>query len=345
MMSKNYDWIRIIYQDVPDSEHEELLYGCVSFFKKNEDTPYRSEDPFVVRKRTSSSKPIYYGSLLLILQQVKRLIDAFLIKNQDFGKTLESASDSFEKEAAILRYENEAVDFFNLTCIHMRNLLDLIKDKEVEKKKIPLLNYEKEVDGEIDFRELSNTQIHNRYYFFDGGIFHNVFSDKAKKISEREPSDFTGYNIDLYNYIRGIVEVINSIKVKHLTGVLRVRMEKLNLDSKYQDVILLIQNTLSINQRVNEISSEKYHKFLNLILSDLNGPLEIQVKAPVICINDDLSKKSFDLILDWRCPDGQPETHTCTLRHDLFFEAMDDFFGEEKLLSEVIRLSPDTKTL
>ena len=101
---------------------------------------------------------------------------------------------------------------------------------------MPKLNHDNEPDGDIRLRELFDTLIHNRYYYFDGARIRDVFT--ADPPARRSLANrFMGYGFDLNAFGRTIWEIVHEIRLKDLTQLIRQRIKQLSMNSRPQDIV------------------------------------------------------------------------------------------------------------
>ncbi len=328
-MKDSQPYMDIIY----NKNHHPLLYGVIRFFKSVEGPLIRSSSPFVIGKYNDTDRFIIYGSIYHLLTEIKRLINGFLEHNRDWG----------EGRMNILEYEQYAKDFMLLVSIHARNLKDLINDKDITDVKIPLLDYEKQHTGDIQIKEILNRLIHNRYYFFDAsGIIRDLFSDQEDSKSPIGINKFMGYGIDIFDYVKAIRTMVNSIRIRHLTSLLRCKINNINVNSKKQDIIFLVQNTLSFSHIMvapEKIKRDEYKEMLQLMFHDVPPPEDktatvqhLYFSNPSIKINPNLILKSFDINVDCGESPSLMSDKKITIEYERFFDMIDRCFGEDCLI-------------
>lgn len=333
------EYMALIY----NAKHLPVLYGHIAFYRQQypgQETAtkaYRSSTPFVVGKYVSGSdRFIVYGSVHFLVLEIRRLIDEFIAKNRDWWVSRQKVVNDRNLGEMDFLYDSHVMDFVVLVSTHARNLFHLVNNEEVTGKTIPVLNYEKEQDGDIKLSELFDILIHNRYYYFDGGIIRDVFSGKFKKQS-RFADKFMGYGIDLQAYVQGIADAIREVRMKHLTTILRGRLKRLSPDSKHQDVIFLIQNIHSFSDLMKtRIPTGNYRLIEQLMFG--NHAEDLVYKSPNIAINRDLQRKAFDIRVEWAKRSeydggrGKLENKVVTVGHESLFDIVNKLFGEERLL-------------
>ena len=335
-MSEDSIHLRIIY----NGEHLPLLYGHIALFKGQQTEAYRSGDPFVIGKYDPAGRLVVYGSVPFLLQEVCRLIDEFGEKNRKWGTSRANvkgrALDEMDDQ-----YKSYVMDFVILASTHMRNLFHLVNDKNITERKIPLLDYQQEKYSEVYLKELFDVLIHNRYYYFDGGVIRDVFSEKFRANSRLDDSRLMGYGIDLFDYIQGIREAVHGVSVRHFTTILRGRMKNLNINSKRQEIIFFIQNVHSFSELMKtKIQDKRYKQILPLIFETLLPSSQttqtIFFKDPDIRINPNVNQKAFDITVVYGEREGNLKNETVTVGYEDLFTEVNMSFGEDRLVATPI---------
>ena len=331
--------MRLLYND----KHPPVLYGHVAFYKqqhpeqKTFTESYKSSKPFVIGKRVpGSDRFVVYGSVHFLVLEIRRLIDEFTAMNKEWWFSRQKVVDDSSLGEVDFLYDSHVMDFVVLVSTHTRNLFHLMNNEDITGKTIPMLDYEKKQDGEVKLNELFDILIHNRYYYFDGGVIQNVFSEQFKSKSQLA-SKFMGYGIDLQAYAQGVSGAINEVRMKHLTTILRGRMKHLSLDSKPQDVIFLIQNVRSFSDLMKtKIPTGNYRLVENLMFG--NHIEDIVYEPPNIEINSHLNRKEFDIRVRWAKRSeydgdkGKLKSKSVTVGYESLFTKVNELFGEERLL-------------
>ena len=323
------------------------LYGYIAFYKQehpNQHTaskPYRASKPFVIgRYAPGSDRLVVFGSVEFLVREIRRLIDEFLENNKDWWFSRKKSADPNNVEIVDFEYDRHVMDFVILLSTHARNLFHLVK--RVNDKVIPRLNYNNEPDGEVKLSELFDILIHNRYYYFDGGQVRDVFSERFSKNS-RLSGEFMGYGFDLEDFIKGVVEVINDIRMKDLTQLLRWKFRVINPDSIAQNVVFLVQNLHSFYGLMEtKISTSEYGLMTRLIFENakLDGKdSQLVMTSPSITINTDLTKKEFEIRVRYGSDaKGQVlgknnlKSHSVNIDYRAFFDQVNSAFGGDRLL-------------
>ena len=327
------------------------LWGVILFFRMDQAPddkvrPHRKSHPFVIADYTHGvDKPIVYGSLVFLLTEIKRLINQFTTVNETWWRERNRPTSRPQGGHLELEYDRQAMDFTILLATYGRNLLDVVR--RLDTRTMPKLNHDNEPDRDIRLRELFDTLIHNRYYYFDGARIRDVFT--ADPPARRSLANrFMGYGFDLDAFGRTIWEIVHEIRLKDLTQLIRQRFKQLSMNSRPQDIVFLIQNVESLSHLLkSKIWSEEYGFMRNALFAsaglDRSGsPMKYQ--PPSVRISPDLSRKQFDVHFRYGPATGDaiPEGST-TRRHHLkignvdFLHQINAAFGEQRLLTDFER--------
>lgn len=363
-------------QKPPPEEHMVLLYnkvdrklyGYIAFYRKehpDQDTtnkPYRASSPFVIGRYTTNQdgKLEVLGSVVFLLEEIRRSIKGFVVDNNDWNAERSRLTSETETAECDLRYDQKAMDFVILVSTHARNLFDLMA--RFNDRSIPRLDYDGTPDGEVTLRELFNTLIHNRYYFFDGACVRDLFSDDFKKKSSALSGRFMGYGFDILDFVKGITEVIEEVTVKDLTQLLWRKFREFTAASKPQDIVSLIQNVHAFSNLLQvKIPTTGYQFMTSLMFDHLAEALEkpgssvmaggtttvtqqVIFEAPRIAIAGEILKKNFEIRV--RCAIGGSDQnlgkkdlqeHTVSIGYNEFLRKVNEAFGNDRVLADVSR--------
>ena len=340
---KSKEYLQLLYQ-----KQGLELWGVILFFRLDEKfkgkvKPYRKSHPFVIANYTQGiEKPVVYGSLALLLNDIKRLIDQFGRVNETWCHTRQQPSAGRSTEMIDFEYNRHVMDFTILLATYARNLFDLIR--RFENKTISRLNYDNETDGEIRLRELFDTLIHNRYYYFDGTRIRDVFTSNPPA-KRSLAGKFMGYGFDLESFGKAIWDIVHEIQLKDLTQLIRQRFKHLTINSKPQDIVFLIQNVESMSKLLKAKTLSKDYGFMRDTLFDSAGldrhDPAMKCQPPSIRIAPDLSRKEFDIhfrygrALGTGVPDEKSiQRHHLKIGYVQFLSQINTAFGQKKLISD-----------
>ena len=247
-----------------------------------------------------------------------------------------------DTEALDFEYDRQVMDFTVLLATYARNLFDVVR--RLDSKTMPKLNHRNDPYGEIRLRELFDTLIHNRYYFFDGSRIRDVFTadPRAKRSLTGR---FMGYGFDLEAFGEAIWDIVHEIRLKDLTQLIRQRFRHLTIDSKPQDVVVLVQNVESLSNLLMTKTWAKDYDFMRNALFDSAGldrsDSAMKFQSPSIRIAPDLSQKKFDVHFRYGWASGAVVPDEGTIRrHHMnvgyinFLTRINAAFGDKRLLSD-----------
>lgn len=343
---------------------ERRLYGYIAFYRKEHpdqeiaDKPYRESSPFVIGRYSANrdGKLEVLGSVVFLLKEIRRSIKGFVQDNNAWNTERSQLTAETEIAECDSQYDRKAMDFMILVSTHARNLFDLIA--RFNDRSIPRLDYNGSPDGEVTLRELFDTLIHNRYYYFDGGCVRDLFSDDFKKKRSALSGRFMGYGFDILDFIKGISEVIEEVKVQDLTQLMWGKFKEFTADSKPQDVVSLVQNVHAFSYLLQaKIPTKGYQFMTSLMFDDLAEPVEraevltmpdgtgiastkVIFESPHIGIGRNLNRKEFDIRV--RCAIGGQDQylgkedlkdHTVNIGFEEFFRKVNAVFGNDLVLT------------
>ena len=326
---------------------ESLQYGYIECYKQESSSqtvlrPFRRSSPFVVWHEYGGKK-VVIGSVYQTLKDIRYLIWELSESSQKYVAELERDKSKFFNFARYMT--NQAI----LISSQTRNVFHTFS-KLSQKFPIPLFTYEGHQDGEVRVKELLDLFVHNRYVFFDGEYIIDLFSETTPK-TQAISSKLMGYKFKLNDYIGAIQDAINSLTMNDLTGLLRGRLKRLDVDSSQEDIVFLVQNVESFSELLEaKIPTEKYKFMLRLLFDQtiLNSALlgskrstayRVAFHAPHIKIKEDLGQRKFRISV--RCdlggnvntlkdPDLVPRT--VEVGYEEFFDKVNKAFGCDRLL-------------
>ena len=347
------------------------LYGYIAFYRtehsdqKSAHKPYRESSPFVIGRYSTKQdgRLEVLGSVVFLLEEIRRSIEGFVADNNAWSIERSRLTRNTELTECDLRYNKKAMDFVILVSTHSRNLLDLMA--RFNDRSIPRLDYDGAPDGEVTLRELFDTLIHNRYYFFDGACVRDLFSDEFKKKRSALSGRFMGYGFDIVGFVKGITEVIEEVTVKDLTQLLWRKFREFTVTSKPQDIVSLVQNVHAFSDLLQEkIPTAGYQFMTNLMFDHLADTSEglgsaamagstttvtqqVIFEAPRIGIAGELMRKNFEIRV--RCAIGELDQnlgkedlqeHTVSIGYKEFLRKVNEAFGSDRILRGVSLFHP-----
>lgn len=354
------------------------LYGCIRFFRPEPNQqhvePFRQSAPFVISQSIGQKETVVYGSVRELIGEIRRLLNDVSECNEKFKSTLRlggvSTDETRDSSGRIIvtipegekgdklfyEYVREVTNILLLLSTQTRNLFQLYP--RLNNRRISRYDYEENKVGDIPLKELFDYFVHNRYLFVDGEYVVDLFSDKFPPKSSISQT-FMGYKIRWREYIDAIRSVIDDVKMRDLTGLLRGRLKKLSSGSSHKDIVFLIQNLTSFsNLLAMKIPDDRYTSMLSLMfderanqdlpdIREKNESIEqfVTFRAPHIQIHEMLSEKKFTIRVNCKFTslDNQKhpvkaeelDDHSIDVGYENFFDLVNSVFGDDPLVSFV----------
>ena len=355
------DHMRLLYKTI-----DRRLYGHIAFYKRgpcDQETaskPYRESNPFVIGQYSVSGaddgRLEVFGSVVFLLNEIRRSIKGFVDDNNAWNETRRRLKGEADIAGVDLEYDQKTRDFVILIATHARNLCDLIA--RFNDRSIPRLNYEGVPDGTVTLRELFDSLIHNRYYYFDGGCVRDLFSDRFKKRNSALSGRFMGYGFDIVDFVKGISELIEEVTVGDIAQLLRWKFKQFTADSEPQDVVWLIQNVHAFSELLQtKVQENEYQFMMSLMFDELAGSMErvgvppphgrtvetqeVIFESPSIGIAPNLNSREFEIRV--RCAVGVQDQdlggedlkdHTVSVGFEAFLGKVNEAFGNDRVLTD-----------
>ena len=339
------------------------LFGYIAFFRMEHPdreeaiTPHRESKPFVIGRYSSRGGRSLevLGSVVFLLMEMRRLIGRFVHDHHAWKTKRGQLTSETEIADADSAHDQKAMDFVLLVSTHARNLFDLMP--RFNPRSIPRLDDANSPDGEVTLRELFDVLIHHRYYYFDGARVRDLFSDDFKKRDSALSGRFMGYGFDILEFVAGIIQVVDDVKIKDLTQLLWRKFKKnFTADSKPQDVVSLVQNVHAFSDLLTaKIPTEGYEFMTRLMFDDLDDLVEeipsvtlpdgtitqtrkLLFESPRITIASDLNEKQFEIRVrravgaeDQRLARKDLTDHRVTIGFEEFLRKVNEAFGDDRL--------------
>ena len=151
-----------------------------------------------------------------------------------------------------------------LTSIHLRTLVDTFSVKF--DKRIGLYEYENRLIDEVSIKDIYNILLHYRYFVVNQEYIIYLFSHKWSLDSEK----FIGSKMKIYDFLKGVIDIIKGIPVRAYIGMLQSRQNQLSVGSTESDIIFVIQNVHSIGKIIRDrIQEDRISTLLRLIFSNV----------------------------------------------------------------------------
>ncbi len=344
-----------------------FLHGLILFFKHTPGgpsvEPYDQSAPFTVAETLGPDEEVVYGSVDLLIRDIRRLVGSVYAQIEEHNAALRAVPPTRveQGERAVLHHmpdgyvEHRAQFEFNrrmagtliLISTQARNLLQLLPrlDREID-----LSDQHGERTGSIALMKLFAHFVHNQYLFLDGEHVSDLFPARARKGAPIRRT-FMGYRFNWIEYVQSIESVIRDVQLRDLTGVLRGRLKKLSLESRYGDIVFLVQNLYSFSQLFEAMpgGTERYGAMLNMLFEEeLMGRLAsvkpkrgvsdrvsfaVAFNAPRITIHENLSERKFRVRV--RCKWSLHDRRGRSVYEDREFRDLSIEVGYEELLDRV----------
>ena len=167
-----------------------------------------------------------------------------------------------------------------------------------------------------------------------------------------------GYGFDIFDFVKGVSELIEEVTVKDLTQLLRWKFKRFTADSRPQDVVWLIQNVHAFSEFLQtKIQEEGYQFMMTLMFDELAGSLErvgspttpngttvetqqVLFESPSIGIASNLDKKEFEIRV--RCAVGVQDQKigredlkgiSVGVGFETLFDEVNRAFGDDHLIT------------
>ena len=358
-----------------------LLYGQIAFFNHPPKSTtsvrtYKTSAPFIISETYGPDENVY-GSVVSLIQEVWRLIDEVYAQLNELRskflhlqpKTVErrnhvpSVVDALPgklvgKEArTYTALKKRLVGTLVVLSTQARNLFEIFPQL-VRRRGISLLDYESSPIGTVALWDVLTAFIHHRYMFIDGEYVSDLFPGEPRNSPINRT--FMGYKFSWVDYVGEIERAAFDIRFKHLTGRLRGWLQRLTLKSRYDEIVLLVQNLESFSRILSKkVGDEQYRNILALLFGpdsqerlkslepllggEKNVSVNIVYHSPQFKVHERLSEKMLNvecqLAMYAHSDDGRPlhadkkfETFTCQVKYEKLFELVNQAFGEDSLL-------------
>ncbi|MYC37119.1 MAG: hypothetical protein F4X66_09460 [Chloroflexi bacterium] len=287
------------------TEHGEYQYTCIIPVRKNMSRPENEgqweegvRHIFISAQRVGGHEVLYGSIPQSIDEAVRPLLRAMRI--MDLG-----VPDGAMEESVLLHQQEEILkDALLLSTTPVRTLLEDFNNRG--QVRIPIYDYEGNPAGEVSMLDVFHTLAHHRYCVISGKYVHDVFSREGK-LGSHAALGAKMITEDLFN---AVFQFVSQIRVRDFAGVLRGRLERLNVESDSDAIIFAIQNMRAIGRIFAERmdSDATASKFVSYLFSrftkqeeqqmreaDERGENEVQIVrafgVPAFSLDPDLTAK------------------------------------------------------
>ena len=237
----------------------------------------------------------------------------------------------------IHRQEELVKEALLLSGLHLRNLLDIIKDKG--NRPVPIYDYGGNPNGTATLHRICNLMMHHRYWVISDQYIHDVFSDKQ----ELGTKGLFGSKVNHAELLQTMLACLSEITVDNFVGVLRGRLISLTTDSAPRDIMFATQNVHALAQIIGDrIGDPRFYTLQNFLFSELTEGEKSQIEAArgpdQVKLVRRFGKPSFNVaaklhekrLLMSITINGNPETFE--LDQAKFFGALTQTFGDDPIM-------------
>ncbi len=274
----------IVYRRV-----EEVLYGSVYPLQVNaSEAPVeiplgKWKSPFIVSKQVGEHE-IVYGSVLHHMHEAARPIFRIGALQNELAKSLPSeirASMVVSRSGNEVTYtspeggfpplfiyqQDEIIkDAVLLSVSHVRTLMEILGGKG--NRIMSTYDYEGNPTTGVSMQQLCHALSHHRNCVVSGGFICDIFSGQ----DTRGLPDMFGTKIKVEELMRKVIEFLEGITINDFVGVLRGKLQALNIDSKPRDVIFVHQNVYALTEVVRyRLAESSFLPFRNYLFSQLTA--------------------------------------------------------------------------
>ena len=359
------------------NHRDAVVYGSIQFFKYRPGgppaQPYDQSAVFTVAEILRPDEVVVHGSVEYLIRDIRRLVRSVYDQIDETNAALRhlTATPPMQGERAALHQvpdgPQERRTYFDFTrrlagtliliSTQTRNLFQLFPRFD---RKIDLFDQSGNRTGTIALNDLFTHFVHNQYLFLDGEHVSDLFPTNPRP---RAPISrtFMGYRFNWIEFVKSVEGVIQDVKLRDFTGLLRGRLKSLSLKSPYCDIVFLAQNLYSFSRQFAAMPTDvqRYGSMLDLLFEEeakarldslKKTPgvgnrvnLTAAYKAPNIRIHEDLSEKKFKVNVrsKWTLyeSDGRPVFEDADFKdldievgYEQLFDRVNQVFGEDPLL-------------
>ena len=350
----------LLYQKMATNVGQDI-YVCIQCFKEEypgqeEWSAYRQSSPYVLSRQLGTRKVIP-GSVCESLRNLHRELEQLATELRDRVARIQGAEGE-QRAQEYHEYDRHLTNRLVLISCLGRNLFHTFP-RLSEQFSVPMFDYEGNATAKVRVKNLLDLFVHNRYM-----NLHNEYI--ADLVSEKLPDgtviadDFMGHRFRVEDFLSEIRSAIENVTIKDLGTRLRAGVKALDLDSPYQDIVFLVQNTESFSDLLEAtIPSGSYDFILNLLFPATEIPeavrsaakdgeiqQEVRFQNPHVSIGDRLEEKKVRIIvkgeaeysIGGRVVHRTSEERRKELDYSDFFDWAVRTFGQKKLMDLVGRI-------
>ena len=180
----------------------------------------------------------------------------------------------------IHRQEELVKEALLLSGLHLRTLLDILKDKG--NRPVAVYDYEGRPNtavtgspaGTVTLHKLCNMMMHHRYWVIGDQYVHDIFSDKQ----ELESTALFGSKVNYAELLQTMIACLSEITVNNFVGVLRGRLIGLTIESSPREIMFATQNVHALGQIIGDrINDSRFGALQNFLFSALTEDERSQI--------------------------------------------------------------------
>ena len=366
LVNTNYqprEEIMLLYQQTETNIGHDL-YVCVRCLRET----YRGQEPLSVYRQSSpyvllwqhGSRRVIPGSVCESLKNLSLELEQLTAALRDRVARIEGA-EGVQRAEEYYEYTRELTNGLVLISCLARNLFHMFP-RLTEDLSIQLFGYEGEETGEIRVKALMDLFVHNRYMNLRNEYITDLVSAKPPEGTVLTDT-FMGHRFKFHDFLTQIRIAIESITIKDLTTRLRGCVASLTLDTPYQEIVFLVQNTASFSDLLEAtIPLESYGQILDILFprsERIPSPVVIAAKSkggeiqqsiefsnPQVTVGARLDEKKVCIRVNakseysvaGRVVHTSTEVREKDIDYTDFFDLIVSAFGQEKLLNMARRI-------
>ena len=337
------------------------MYVCVQCFREEypgqeSASAYRQSSPYVL-SRQHGSRRVIPGSVCESLKNLRLQIQEMGVSLNDRVARIEAAEDD-QRATEYYDYDRYLTNSLVLISCLARNLFHTFP-RLSEEFSVQMFDYGGKEAGEIRLKELLDLFVHNRYMNVRNEYITDLVSQKPPK-GTVVAEEFMGHRFKVQDFLTQIQQAIESVTIKDLMTRLRGCVRSLTLDTPYQEIVFLVQNTESFSELLQAtIPSASYDFILNTLFPGSEIPeaawaaakgdeiqQTVKFRNPHVRVGHRVDEKkvtiSVNAELEYSASGHVVHQATEERRKDLdyadFFDEIVQRFGQERLLDLVRRI-------
>ena len=337
------------------------MYVCIQCFREEHPVQkklnaYRQSSPYILSRQLGLRRVIP-GSVCESLRNVHRELEQLATELRDRVARIEGAEGE-RRAREYHEYERLLTNRLVLISCLARNLFHTFP-RLSERFSVQMFGYEGNATAEIRVKNLLDLFVHNRYMNLRNEYITDLVSEKLPD-GTVIADDFMGHRFRVEDFLSEIRIAIESVTIKDLSTRLRAGVKALDLDTPYQDIVFLVQNTESFSDLLEAtIPSGSYDFILDVLFPGSEIPeavlaaakggeirTEIRFRNPHVGIGERVDEKKVRITVkaEVEYSVGGRVVHRASddrrkeLGYADFFDQVVQRFGQEKLLDLVRRI-------